>query len=143
LQHHLCDPKWGHWRHYWVQVEGIIDQVAIEKLQRGLMLKDGLSLPARARCLDADQYGPLPARQPPIRHRLSVPTSWMELSLREGRNRQVRRMSAAVGFPTLRLIRVAIDLMDGAKPLSLEGLAPGEWRSVSAEEEMRLQRLIN
>ena len=143
LQHHLCDPKWGHWRHYWVQVEGIIDQVAIEKLQRGLMLKDGQSLPARARCLDADQYGPLPARQPPIRHRLSVPTSWIELSLREGRNRQVRRMSAAVGFPTLRLMRVAIDLMDGAKPLCLEGLAPGEWRSVSAEEEMRLQRLIN
>ncbi|WP_295474525.1 pseudouridine synthase [Synechococcus sp. UW140] len=143
LQHRLTDPRWGHWRYYWVQVEGSADQAAIEKLQLGIQLKDGISRPARARLLQPSEYEQLPARLPPIRQRLTVPTSWIELGLQEGRNRQVRRMSAAVGLPTLRLIRVGIDLMDGAKPLNLEGLAPGQWRSVSAEEENRLERLNN
>ena len=84
----------------------------------------------------------LPERNPPIRHRLSVPTFWLWLELREGRNRQVRRMTAAVGLPTLRLLRVAIDLMDGAAPLSLDGLPPGQWRRVSAEEQRRLAALL-
>ncbi|MDA1169537.1 MAG: pseudouridine synthase [Cyanobacteria bacterium] len=143
LQHRLTDPRWGHWRYYWVQVEGSADQAAIEKLQLGIQLKDGFSRPARARLLQPNEYEPLPARLPPIRQRLTVPTSWIELGLQEGRNRQVRRMSAAVGLPTLRLIRVGIDLMDGADLLNLEGLAVGEWRPVTAEEEQRLQRLAN
>jgi len=143
LQHRLTDPRWGHWRYYWVQVEGSADQAAIEKLQLGIQLKDGISRPARARLLQPNEYEALPARLPPIRQRLTVPTSWIELGLQEGRNRQVRRMSAAVGLPTLRLIRVGIDLMDGADPLNLEGLALGKWRPVTAEEEQRLQRLAN
>ena len=143
LQHRLTDPRWGHWRYYWVQVEGSADQAAIEKLQLGIQLKDGISRPARARLLQPNEYEQLPARLPPIRQRLTVPTSWIELGLQEGRNRQVRRMSAAVGLPTLRLIRVGIDLMDGADLLNLEGLAVGKWRPVTAEEEQRLQRLAN
>ena len=143
LQHRLTDPRWGHWRYYWVQVEGSADQAAIEKLQLGIQLKDGISRPARARLLQPSEYEQLPARLPPIRQRLTVPTSWIELGLQEGRNRQVRRMSAAVGLPTLRLIRVGIDLMDGADLLNLEGLAVGKWRPVTADEEQRLQRLAN
>jgi 23S rRNA pseudouridine2457 synthase len=84
----------------------------------------------------------LPGRQPPIRQRLQVPTSWLELELREGRNRQVRRMTAAVGFPTLRLIRMGIDLMDNLPPLDLKGLEPGRWRPATAEEEQRLRQLL-
>jgi 23S rRNA pseudouridine2457 synthase len=84
----------------------------------------------------------LPERDPPIRHRLRVPTDWLELELREGRNRQVRRMTAAVGLPTLRLVRTAIDLMDGGPPLDLVGLAPGVWRAVSPPERKRLEALL-
>jgi 23S rRNA pseudouridine2457 synthase len=80
---------------------------------------------------------------PPIRQRRSIPTAWLELGLREGRNRQVRRMTAAVGLPTLRLLRVAIDLMDGGPPLSLEGLAPGQWRPLNSAEQQRLKRLLH
>ncbi len=140
LQQRLTDPRWGHWRRYWVQVEGEVDTTALESLRRGVSIQGRLTLPARAEAMEAPPD--LPERDPPIRHRLTVPTSWLWLELREGRNRQVRRMTAAVGLPTLRLLRVAIDLMDGAAPLSLEGLAPGEWRAVSASEQERLAALL-
>ena len=140
LQQRLTDPRWGHWRRYWVQVEGEVDTTALEALRRGVSIQGRLTLPARAEAMEAPPD--LPERDPPIRHRLTVPTSWLWLELREGRNRQVRRMTAAVGLPTLRLLRVAIDLMDGAAPLSLEGLAPGDWRAVSASEQERLAALL-
>jgi 23S rRNA pseudouridine2457 synthase len=146
LQRRLTDPAHGHWRRYWVQVEGeaAAHPEAIQRLAAGVSVQGRLSLPARARLLDPAQIAAaqLPERDPPIRWRQSVPTSWLELELREGRNRQVRRMTAAVALPTLRLIRVAIDLMDGQAPLSLAGLEPGSWRRVSADEDRRLQQLL-
>jgi 23S rRNA pseudouridine2457 synthase len=93
--------------------------------------------------LDPSVAAGIAERNPPIRHRLSVPTRWLELELTEGRNRQVRRMTAAIGFPTLRLIRWSLDLMDGQPPLSLEGLEPGQWRWLSPQETNRLQSLRN
>jgi len=140
LQQRLTDPRWGHWRRYWVQVEGQVNEAALASLRDGVDVQGRLTLPARAGAMPAP--GDLPERDPPIRHRLTVPTSWLWLELREGRNRQVRRMTAAVGLPTLRLLRVAIDLMDGAAPLCLEGLAPGQWRPVRAGEEQRLAALL-
>ncbi len=142
LQQRLTDPRWGHWRRYWVQVEGELSRGALAELTRGLPLKDGPTRPARARALAAAAVAQLAERDPPIRQRLTVPTSWLELELREGRNRQVRRMTAAVGFPTLRLLRVALDLMDGGPPLDLQGLAPGQWRLVNGEEQRRLAALL-
>ncbi len=138
LQHRLTDPRHGHWRHYLAQVEGIPDQQALAALRQGVMIQGKRTLPARGEIVGPPD---LPERCPPIRHRLSVPTTWLKLELREGRNRQVRRMTAAVGFPTLRLVRTAIDLADGAPALSIEGLAPGAWRQVSAAEAARLARL--
>ena len=144
LQQRLTDPAWGHWRRYWVQVEGLPTAAALQQLQSGVLIQGQATLPARVRQLSPDEVeaAQLAERDPPIRHRLNVPTSWLELELREGRNRQVRRMTAAVGFPTLRLLRVAMDLMDGQPPLSLEGLNPGQWRSVSAVEAQRLGNLL-
>ena len=136
LQQRLTDPRWGHWRRYWVQVEGIVTADSLAALAEGVIVQRRRTLPARATGL-AD---PLPdPRDPPIRHRRAIPTSWLQLELREGRNRQVRRMTAAVGLPTLRLIRTAIDLMDGGPALSLDGLAPGRWRPVSERERQRLE----
>ena len=103
---------------YWVQVEGDAENTAIKHLAKGVELKDGLTRPAKARRIEVL----LPPRDPDIRSRDSVPTSWIELTLSEGRNRQVRRMTAAVGFPTLRLYRAKIG------PWNLEGLSPGEYR---------------
>ena len=140
LQQRLTDPRGGHWRRYWVQVEGRPDTSDLESLRRGVSIQGRLTLPARAEAMEAPTE--LPERDPPIRHRLTVPTSWLWLELREGRNRQVRRMTAAVGLPTLRLLRVGIDLMDGAAPLCLDGLEPGRWRQVSAGEERRLAALL-
>ena len=140
LQQRLTDPRWGHWRRYQVQVEGMVSEAALEALIQGLVIQGQRTLPARAWAIEAPAN--LPERNPPIRHRLHIPTSWLELELREGRNRQVRRMSAAVGLPTLRLRRVAIDLMDGEPPLDLAGLAPGQWRQANAEELVRLERLL-
>ena len=146
LQQRLTDPAHAHWRRYWVQVEGeaAAQPEAIQRLARGVAVQGRLSLPARARPLDPAEItaAQLPQRQPPIRQRQSLPTSWLELELREGRNRQVRRMTAAVGLPTLRLIRMGIDLMDGEAPLNLLGLEPGGWRQVSTAEDLRLQRLL-
>ncbi|MCP9888644.1 pseudouridine synthase [Cyanobium sp. ATX 6A2] len=145
LQRRLTDPAHGHWRRYWVQVEGNIaaDPQALERLAEGVSVQGRRTLPARTRILPAEELeaATIPERDPPIRRRRAIPTSWLQLELREGRNRQVRRMTAAVGYPTLRLLRVAIDLMDGQPPLSLEGLAPGQWRAPSAAEQQRLDGL--
>jgi 23S rRNA pseudouridine2457 synthase len=138
LQQALTDPQRGHWRRYLVQVEGRPTEPALEKLRAGVLIQGHRTRPARAEAIEPP---PLPDRQPPVRHRLSVPTAWLQIELREGRNRQVRRMTAAVGLPTLRLVRTAIDLMDGDAPLSLDGLAPGAWQEVSAREAERLRAI--
>lgn len=121
LQHRLTDPRHGHQRTYLAQVEGEPDDQALAALADGSLALDGVACrPAAAAGVDEPPW--LWPRVPPVRHRLSVPTSWIELTLTEGRNRQVRRMTAAVGHPTLRLVRVA---MAG---LTLGRLAPGTWR---------------
>jgi 23S rRNA pseudouridine2457 synthase len=139
LQHRLTDPRWGHWRTYWVQVEGEPNEASLTALRRGLDIQGRRTLPARAKGIQDPQLG---EREPPIRQRRAIPTAWLEIQLREGRNRQLRRMTAAVGLPTLRLVRVAMDLMDGGDPLTLEGLAAGRWRVVSRAEELRLTALV-
>lgn len=122
MQARLADPRHGKLKRYLAQVEREPSAAALEALRRGVELSDGPTLPAQARRVEEPAW--LWPRDPPIRHRLSVPTAWIELGLREGRNRQVRRMTAAVGHPTLRLIRVQVG------PYALEGLAPGQWRRV-------------
>ena len=119
LQARISDPRFKMEKTYWVQVEGIPDESALSALREGVMLKDGMTLPASAQAIDTP---PVWLREPPVRIRQTIPTAWISLGIREGRNRQVRRMTAAVGFPTLRLIRAAIG------PYSLEGLALGTWR---------------
>lgn len=126
LSHRLTDPRRAHPRTYWAQVERVPSDESLLKLARGLMLADGKTLPCKVRRLDADPE--LPPRDPPIRARLTVPTAWLELTLIEGRNRQVRRMTAAIGHPTLRLVR------SGIGNLSLKGLQPGAWRWVERGE---------
>ncbi|TYP63541.1 pseudouridine synthase [Stutzerimonas stutzeri] len=124
LQARIADPKHKLAKTYWVQVEGEVSAEHLRRLCEGVELNDGMTLPAEARALDEPQLWP---RTPPVRFRKSVPTSWLELVIREGRNRQIRRMTAAVGLPTLRLVRVRIG------PWSLDGLQPGEWREVAAQ----------
>jgi 23S rRNA pseudouridine2457 synthase len=121
LANRLTDPRHKETKTYWVHVEGIVTDEALDALCRGVLLNDGPTLPARAERLDAPALWP---RDPPIRFRKNVPDSWIALTLREGRNRQVRRMTAAVGLPTLRLVRVRI----GAH--ALDGLMPGESRII-------------
>ena len=146
LQQRLTDPTFGHWRRYWAQVEGNAAQLqaGLGQLCQGVLIQGQRTRPARCRALPAAELAAaaLSAREPPIRHRINVPTSWLELELREGRNRQVRRMTASVGLPTLRLIRVAIDLLDGKPPLDLAGLAPGEWRLANSTESERLDQIL-
>ncbi|QNG28474.1 pseudouridine synthase [Synechococcus sp. HK01-R] len=142
LQQRLTDPRFGHWRTYWVQVDGEADPDQLQRLRSGVLVQGRQTLPAKAEMLAKERLSNWPERDPPIRVRRSLPTCWLEISLREGRNRQVRRMTAAVGLPTLRLIRTAIDLMDGQPPLSLEGLEPGQWRSLTSSEQQRLQALL-
>ena len=142
LQQRLTDPRFGHWRTYWVQVEGNPGQQQLDALCDGVMVKQQLTRPARAQRLAAEHQQTLRERNPPIRTRRSIPTTWLQLSLREGRNRQVRRMTASVGLPTLRLIRHSIDLMDGGPPLNLSGLASGQWREVTSDEDQRLGALL-
>lgn len=131
LQHRLTDPRYEHPRTYWAQVEGNPNEEALAALISGVQIRDYTTRPARARILTPEPS--VPPRIPPIRERKSISTTWIELILTEGRNRQVRRMTAAVGFPTLRLIRVAIG------SLQLGDLRPGAWRDLSAEEFRLLQ----
>jgi pseudouridine synthase len=126
LAHWLTDPRFEHPKTYLVQVERVPDQSALDQLREGVDLPDGRTRPAEVELLAEAPV--LPERSVPIRFRKNVPTAWIKLTIREGRNRQVRRMTAAVGFPTLRLVRVAIG------PIGLGDLPPGSWRDLNATE---------
>lgn len=132
LQARIAHPR-HHWpKTYWAQVEGVVTEEAIRRLRAGLVLKDGPTLPAGAEAME--EPAGLWTRDPPIRVRRHIPTAWLKLTLREGRNRQVRRMTAAVGLPTLRLVRHSVG------PWNLDGLGPGEWRELPAAELARVLR---
>jgi len=134
LQQRIADPRFKLAKTYWAQVEGIPDEAALEALRRGVRLKDGMTRPSRVRRLSREPEGLWP-RDPPIRYRASIPDSWIELAIVEGRNRQVRRMTAAVGHPTLRLIRRAVG------PWRVDGLQPGEIRQLSRRDIDRFMRV--
>ena len=123
LQARITEPRHKLPKVYWAQVEGLVTEEALARLRQGVDLGDFTTRPAEAHRIDEPPG--LWSRDPPIRYRARIPTSWVELTLREGRNRQVRRMTARVGFPTLRLVRVRIGR------IGLEGLAPGSWREVT------------
>ena len=130
LQAAIADPRHKLPKAYWAQVEGTPSPEALRALERGVELRDGPTLPARARAIG--EPAALWPREPPIRSRRHIPTAWIELELREGRNRQVRRMTAAVGLPTLRLVRHRVG------PWNVEGLLPGQWREVEAPSPREL-----
>ncbi|MCG6885737.1 MAG: pseudouridine synthase [Proteobacteria bacterium] len=124
LQHCIAHPRQKMRKRYWVQVEGIPDNASLARLEQGIVLKDGMTAPATARIIEPPDVWP---RNPPVRYRARIPTCWLELGINEGRNRQVRRMTAAAGFPTLRLIRYAIGNW------TLEGLSPGQWKLLNVD----------
>ena len=130
LKTRLTDPKFEHPRTYLVQIERIPDEAALQRLREGVQLNDGLTRSAQVERLESAPD--LPERPVPIRYRKNVPDCWIKLTLTEGRNRQVRRMTAAVGHPTLRLVRWSVG------PITLEGLQPGEWKSLSKDQENQL-----
>lgn len=130
LNSKLLDPEQRHPRTYWAQVENIPQDKDLLKMQKGLVIGGYRTLPCRAYMLDPQpQIG---ERNPPIRFRKNIPTCWLEISLNEGKNRQVRRMTAAIGFPTLRLIRVSIG------SFKLSGLEPGQWKTVSVKDRVKI-----
>jgi len=135
LQNQLSHPRFEHPRTYWVQVERIPDPDAVLKLQQGVVIENYCTKPAQVQLLTDAPL--LPPRDPPIRFRKNVPTAWLEMTLTEGKNRQVRRMTAAVGFPTLRLVRVAI------ASICLQNLQPGQWRDLTPEELQPLLKIVN
>ncbi len=137
LNHRLTHPRYEHPKTYLVQVERIPDEKALEALRQGVIIQGRRTRPAEVVRLTEDELPPLPDRPVPIRYRANVPTCWLRITLYEGMKRQIRHMTAAVGFPTLRLIRIAIG------PLSLEGLAPGAWRFLTEEELAALARWIH
>jgi 23S rRNA pseudouridine2457 synthase len=126
LQAQLSNPKWKVAKTYFVQIENLPDGAAVQQLRQGVSLGDGMTLPAEAELIDEPAW--LWPRTPPIRFRKNIPTAWLKLTIKEGRNRQVRRMTAAVGHPTLRLIRRSIG------PWSINNLAPGEWCEAAPAE---------
>ena len=121
LQQRISNPKFGKQKGYWVQVEGIPDESDLDQLRKGVPLKDGMTLTAKVRLMEAPGIGP---RDPPIRARKAIPTCWLELTITEGRNRQVRRMAAYIGFPVLRLVRYRVG------EWSLEDLPVGKYRVI-------------
>jgi 23S rRNA pseudouridine2457 synthase len=134
LKARLMEPRHGHEKVYWAQVEGEPDEAALLRLREGVLIQGVRTRPAGAVRLEPPPA--LSPRVPPIRERRNIPTTWLQLSLREGRNRQVRRMTAAVGHPTLRLVRVAVG------PLWLGDLQPGTWRELDADEVTGLWRAL-
>jgi len=134
LKHRLIDPQFEHTRTYWVQVERVPTAEALQKLRDGVTIQGYHTKPAIAKLLDLPPD--LPERNPPIRFRANIPTAWLELTLTEGKNRQVRKMTAAVGFPTLRLVRVAI------AHLSLGDLDVGQWRMLTEQELQKLRMKV-
>ena len=148
LKHRLAHRKFAHPRTYWVQVERIPDDKALDKLRSGIVIKDYRTRGAQVKILQ--QEPDLPPRVPPIRDRKTVPTCWLEITLTEGRNRQVRRMTAAIGFPTLRLVRVGISIKiaqrKNGKPqfydFRLDSLQPGEYRQLTNQEQQMIQKLL-
>jgi 23S rRNA pseudouridine2457 synthase len=133
LQHRLSDPKFKVEKTYWAQVEGIPDEQALAQLRAGVVIQNTKTLPAKAKLLQPEPE--VWERSTPIRFRQHIPTAWVQISITQGMNRQVRKMTAAVGFPTLRLIRV------GLGQLGLEGLPPGACRPLSPTEVKNLQSL--
>ena len=125
IQHCLSHPKHKQPKVYWVQVDGDITDAALEELEKGVNLKDGLTKPATARKIEEPDLWP---RDPPVRYRAEIPTSWCELTITEGKNRQVRRMTAAVGFPTLRLVRYSIG------EFTLDDIPTGEWTKIETPQ---------
>lgn len=134
LNNRLAAPKFAHPRTYYVQVEGIPNESALTRLRQGVTIKNYRTRPAKVELLPFEPN--LPPRIPPIRDRKSIPTSWLEITLTEGKNRQVRRMTAAVGFPTLRLVRISLGT--NAYKIDISGLNPGAWRELSAAETEHL-----
>ncbi len=133
LQHRISHPKHKMAKTYWAQVEGLISQQAIQELNQGVRLKDGMTKPAKATILDIEKESfDLWERTPPVRIRQKIPTSWIALTIKEGKNRQVRRMTAAVGFPTLRLIRMSIGEWD------LLALKPGEHQTIDLQNHPQI-----
>ncbi|MGI9279979.1 MAG: pseudouridine synthase [Endozoicomonas sp.] len=130
IQHQVSSPLHKMEKTYWAQVEGIPDDQALEQLRQGIELKDGVTLPAQARVIQTPEIWP---RTPPIRERKSIPDCWLELTIREGRNRQVRRMTAAIGYPTLRLIRYRIG------EWTLEGLESGHFSETDVPDSLKVQ----
>lgn len=124
VQHRISHPREKMEKTYWVQVEGSPDESALDHLRQGVQLQDGITQPAKVRMIPEPSIWP---RQPPIRYRASIPATWIELKITEGKNRQVRRMTAAVGYPTLRLIRYAVG------PWTLIGIEPGKWKKIQQE----------
>ncbi len=127
LNTRLLDPKNAHWRRYYAQVEGVPSAVDLQKMAAGVVIQGRRTLPSRAWVLETAPE--VPPRNPPVRFRQNIPTSWIAVELQEGRNRQVRKMTAAIGFPTLRLLRVRI----GNFPLPAD-LPPGQWRELHPAE---------
>ena len=130
LQHRIANPRAKLAKSYWVQVEGVPTATALRELADGVLLRDGRSRPAIVEQIEPPAVWP---RQPPIRERRLIPTSWLSITLTEGRNRQIRRMTASVGLPTLRLIRYSVG------PWQLDTLQPGEWRSTTTLPEQPLR----
>ena len=135
LQHRLSDPRYKVPKTYWAQVEGIPTETALTQLQQGVQIKEGFTLPAEVQVLAEVAVADLWPRTPPIRYRASIPTAWLEITIAQGMNRQVRKMCAAVNLPCLRLVRRALGY------LNLSNLAPGQWRDLTATEVQALRGL--